>query len=372
MCKNNKIYVTQPSLPELKEFIPYLEEIWNSKWLTNNGLFHQQFEKGLADFLGVKYICLVANGTLALMLALKALDIKGEVITSPFSFVATAHSILWNNSEPVFCDIEEKTLNINPSKIEQLITENTTAIIPVHVYGHPCDNDKIQAIAKKRNLKVIYDAAHAFYVKQNDNSILNWGDLSILSFHATKVFNTFEGGAIICHNKAMKNRINHLKNFGFAGETSVVTPGINAKMNEFQAALGLVQLNHIDEEIACRKRITNYYRKKLKHTPGIRFLHDSPEVKHNYSYMPIFIDERNFGKSRDALYTSLKQNDIFTRRYFYPLISNFEPYKNYKSAKFENLPIANKIAEQVLCLPIYADLTFSQVDRITAIIKDAS
>jgi len=372
MRKKNQIFVTQPSLPDLAEFIPYLQKIWDSKWLTNNGPFHQKFENKLADFLGVKYVSLFTNGTLALITALQVLRITGEVITTPFSFVATTHSLCWNNIKPIFVDIEPEYYNLDPEKIERAITSKTTAILPVHVYGNPCNVKRIQEIADEYSLKLIYDSAHAFGVEVNNKSILTFGDLSILSFHATKVFHTFEGGAIVCHDENMKQKIDFLKNFGFEDETSVVAPGINAKMNEFQAALGLVQLNHIDEEIAKRKRITNYYRKKLKDTPGIRFLQDSPKVKQNYSYMPIFIDEKNFGKSRDALYKSLKKNNIFTRRYFYPLISNFEPYKNYESSKFENLPIANKIAEQVLCLPICADLNFSQIDRIIAIIKGAS
>ena len=367
MKKN--IYVTQPSLPPLKEFIPYLEKIWESRWITNNGPFHKQLEKELADFLGVKHVCLLANGTLALMLALKALDITGEVITSPFSFVATAHSILWNNSEPVFCDIEEKTLNIDPFKIEQLITENTTAIMPVHVYGHPCDNDKIQAISKKHNLKVIYDAAHAFNVKQDDNSILNWGDLSILSFHATKVFNTFEGGAIVCHNEAMKNCINYLKNFGFAGETSVVTTGINAKMNEIQAAIGLLQLKYIKQNIKKREEIAKYYRNNLKEIEGIRFFKDFKKVNHNYSYFPILIDEDKFGKSRDDVYKLLKKHNIYSRRYFYPLITKFAPYNILTSARPVKLPVAEKVAKQVLCLPIFSELDINTVQQIVSLIS---
>ncbi|MCK4664914.1 MAG: DegT/DnrJ/EryC1/StrS family aminotransferase [Bacteroidales bacterium] len=365
---DKRINVTQPSLPPLDEFISYLEKIWDSKQLTNNGQFHQQFEKELADFLGVKYICLVANGTLALMLALKALDIKGEVITTPFSFVATAHSILWNNSEPVFCDIEEKTLNIDPDKIEQLITEKTTAIMPVHVYGHPCDNNKIQAITKKHNLKVIYDAAHAFHVKQNDNSILNWGDLSILSFHATKIFNTFEGGSIICHDAKTKRIIDDLKNFGFRSETEVEVSGINAKMNELQAAMGLLQLRYVEENIDKRKKISQYYRNVLKNIEGIKCFQDLPEVTANYSYFPILIDKQKYGKSRDEVYKLLKQNNIFTRRYFYPLISKFEPYNKLDSASSEQLLVAEKIAKQILCLPLYPNLSYETIKVIIKIL----
>ena len=367
--KNKRINVTQPSLPPLDEFIPYLEEIWESKWLTNNGQFHQKLEEELSDFLGVKHVCLCANGTLALMLALKALDIKGEVITSPFSFVATAHSILWNNSEPVFCDIEEKTLNIDPDKIEELITEKTTAIMPVHVYGYPCDNDKIQAIARKHNLKVIYDAAHAFHVKKNDNSILNWGDLSVLSFHATKVFNTIEGGAIICHDEKLKQKIDYLKNFGFAGEIKVVSPGINGKMNEFQAALGLLQLKYVEENIRKRKEIAKYYRQMLQDIEGIRIFDDIKIINHNYSYFPILIDEDKFGKSRDNIYELLKKHNIYSRKYFYPLITKFNPYRSMKSARPEFLPIAEKIAKQVLCLPIYSELDLNSTNKIIKKLK---
>ena len=367
--KNNRINVTQPSLPPLEEFITYLEKIWDSKWLTNNGAFHKQFEKELAEFLGVKYVCLVVNGTLALMLALKSLDITGEVITSPFSFVATAHSILWNNSEPVFCDIEERTLNIDPDKIEELITEKTTAIMPVHVYGHPCNNDEIQVIAKKHNLKVIYDAAHAFNEKKDNSSVLNWGDLSVLSFHATKVFNTFEGGAIICHTPKMKKKIDDLKNFGFHGETEVVIPGINAKMNEVQAAMGLLQLKYVEENIEKRKNVAQYYRENLKNIDGIKCFQDIPEVTTNCSYFPILIDEQKYRKNRDELYEKLKKNNIYARRYFYPLISQFPPYRSLNSAKPKNLPVAKKIAEQVLCLPIYSELKEYEIDKIISIIN---
>ena len=367
--KDNKITVTQPSLPPLEEFIPYLKKIWESRWLTNNGKFHQQFEKKLADFLGVKYVCLTANGTLALMLALKALDIKGEVITSPFSFVATAHSILWNHCEPVFCDIEEKTLNIDPSKIEQLITDKTTSIIPVHVYGHPCDNHKIQSIADKHNLKIIYDAAHAFNVMKNGSSILNWGDLSILSFHATKVFNTFEGGAIICNTPEMKKKNDDLKNFGFHSETEVVIPGINAKMNEMQAAIGLLQLKYIEHNIKKREYIAKYYQKNLKNIKGIRFFENLKDVNYNYSYFPIIINEDKFGKSRDDVYELLKKNHIYSRRYFYPLITKFAPYNILTSARSSRLPVAEKIAQQVLCLPIFSEMSLTTLSEVCKLIN---
>jgi len=302
MKSKKPIYVTQPFLPPLKEFIPYLKDIWESKWLTNMGKYHQQFEKELAEYLGVKYVSLFANGTLALITALQALRITGEVITTPYSFVATTHALHWNGIVPVFCDIEPDYCNINPDKIEALITPKTTAILSVHVYGYPCQVDKIAKIAEIYGLKVIYDACHAFGVKLNNNSILNYGDLSILSFHATKVFTTFEGGAIICHDEKMKKRIDFLKNFGFADEITVVGPGINAKMNEFQAALGLLQLKYFDYAIAKRKEIAKIYQKELAETPGIRYLKEIRGVYHNYAYFPIFINKKEFGKSRDEVY----------------------------------------------------------------------
>ena len=368
MKKN--IYVTQPSLPPLDEFIPYLKRIWDSKWLTNNGQFHQQLEKELAEYLGVKYISLYANGTLALIIILQVLGIKGEVITTPYSFVATTHAIWWNGIKPVFVDIEPEHCNLNPEKIEAAITTKTTAIVPVHVYGNPCDVDKIKGIADTYGLKVIYDAAHAFGVEINNNSVLNFGDISVLSFHATKVFNTFEGGAIICHDEKTKKRIDYLKNFGFADEVTVVEPGINAKMNELQAAYGLIQLKYIDKAIEQRKKIANYYRENLEDIKGIRFLEDMEGVKHNYAYFPIFVDEKEYGLKRDELYEKLKENNIYGRRYFYPLISQLSPYKGLDYAKPENLPNAEKIAEQVICLPIYPDLPINTVNLIIKLIKN--
>lgn len=369
MKKNNKpIYVTQPALPDLAEFIPYLEKIWESKWLTNNGPFHKEFEKKLANFLGVKYISLFVNGTLALITALQELRITGEVITTPYSFVATTHALWWNGIKPVFADIEPEHCNLDPEKIESAITPKTTAIVPVHVYGNPCNVDKIQEIANAYGLKVIYDAAHAFGVKVGGESILNFGDLSILSFHATKPFNTIEGGAIVCHDEQTKKRIDYLKNFGFAGETDVIAPGINAKMNELQAAYGLLQLKTFDEQIAKRKIIADTYRELLKNVKGISFLKDIEGVKHNYAYFPIFVDEKKYGMSRDKLYKKLKEHNTYGRRYFYPLISQFSPYKGLDSAKPENLPVAEKIAEQVICLPIYPDLDIENVKSISGII----
>lgn len=370
MSKDNKIItVTQPFLPPLDEFIPYLQAIWDSKWLTNNGPMHQQLEQELADYLGVKYISVFSNGTLALISALQALNITGEVITTPFSFVATTHSLWWNKIMPVFVDIEPEYMNLDPSKIEAAITPFTTAIMPVHVYGNPCIMDEIQRIADKHGLKVIYDAAHAFGVKKDDVSVLNSGDLSVLSFHATKVFSTIEGGAIICHTQEMKHHIDNLKNFGFRGELVVEEPGINAKLNEVQAAYGLLQLKYIDEFISKRKEITILYQTLLKEIVGIRFLPDMENTTHGYSYFPILIDEKVYGMSRDALYDKLKENNIFARRYFYPLISDFEPYRELPSANSLNLPIATKMASQVLCLPIYVELSIEDVKSIVKIIK---
>ena len=366
---NKLITVTQPYLPPLEEFIPYLQQIWNNKWLTNNGPLHQQLEKELADYLGVKYVSLFSNGTLALMSALQALNIQGEVITTPFSFVATTHALWWNKITPVFVDIEPEYLNLDPTLIERAITERTAAIMPVHVYGNPCQTDEIQRIADKHNLNVIYDAAHAFGVKRKGVSILNYGDLSVVSFHATKVYSTIEGGAIVCHAPEMKHRIDNLKNFGFRGETIVEEPGINAKLNEMQAAYGLLQLKYVDGFIAKRKTITELYRELLKDIQGIHFLNDMEGIFHCYSYFPILIDEETYGMSRDNLYEKLKQNHILGRRYFYPLISDFEPYKHLPSATKENLPIATKAAQQVLCLPIYVELDENDVQRIVERIR---
>ena len=359
-----RITVTQPFLPPLEEFQEYLKDIWDNKWLTNNGKYHQELEKALCDYLGVKYISLFTNGTLALMTALQTLRIQGEVITTPYSFVATSHALWWNNIKPVFVDIEPNTFNLDPDKIEAAITPETTAILPVHVYGNPCNVEKIQKIADKHKLKVIYDACHTFGVNVNDVPVLNFGDLSVMSFHATKVYNTFEGGAIVCHDNETKTRIDHLKNFGFAGETTVVEPGINAKMNEFQAALGLLQLNYIDNNIKIRKQISELYRKEIKNIKGINFLNDLPGVKHCYSYFPILVDEKEYGISRDALYEKLKENNIFGRRYFYPLISDFPPYKRLDSAKFGNLKVAEVIANKVICLPLHPDMTKSEINLI--------
>lgn len=357
-------FVTQPYLPPLEEFIPYLEEIWANKILTNGGPFHHQLEQALCDHLGVKQISLFTNGTIALVTALQALSVVGEVITTPYSFVATSHSLLWNSIKPVFVDIEPNTLNLDSTRIEAAITPQTTAIMPVHCYGHPCDVEAIQKIADNYNLRVIYDAAHAFGVEDTQGSVLRHGDLSVLSFHATKVFNTFEGGAIISPDAKTKVRIDHLKNFGHAGEVTVVAPGINGKMSEFNAALGLLQLKYIDQALARRKEIDAAYRKRLKGIPGVRCLEDSGEEIANYAYFPILV-EADYPISRDDLYQRLKAKGIHPRRYFYPLISEFPMYRGLPSADSENLPSATAAARQVLCLPIYPDLDVSIVDEIT-------
>jgi len=363
-------FVTRPSLPDLSEYTELLKQIWDSKVIANNGPFHQQFEKELCEYLKIQHISLFSNGTLALITALQALRITGEVITTPYSFVATTHALHWNGIKPVFCDINTHDYNINPDKIEALITPQTTAIMPVHVYGNPCDNDKIQKIADTYGLKVIYDAAHAFSVEKNSESVLNWGDLSILSFHATKTFNTVEGGAIVTKDENLKKRIDYLKNFGFADETTVIGYGINAKMNELIAAYGLLQLKTIEENINKRKEKAYLYRNLLKSIDGISFMSDFENIKHNYTYFPIFIDKKVFGKTRDELYQTLKDQNIFARRYFYPLISQFNAYKELPTANKENLPVATKITEQVLCLPLYAELENENIERICNIINE--
>lgn len=367
----DNIFVTSPLLPPLEEFIPYLEKIWQNKILTNAGEFHQQLEAALADYLGVKYVCLFANGTLALLTALQALRVTGEVITTPYSFVATSHTLLWNGLTPVFADIDPKTFNIDPQRVEELITPQTTAIMPVHCYGIPCEMDKIQNIADVYGLKVIYDAAHAFGVRQAGESILNHGDLSVLSFHATKVFNTFEGGAIICHDARTKQRIDYLKNFGFAGETRVVAPGINAKMNEVEAAFGLLQLKHVDAALQERATIYQRYCDMLVDIIGVEFIDVPYNVDWNYAYFPILI-KAEFPHSRDEVYEMLKEDNILTRRYFFPLISSFAMYRGLPSASPENLPHANRIADEVLCLPIYPGLSIDDQQRIVAVIQRAA
>jgi len=362
------IYVTSPLLPPLEEFIPYLEQIWQNKHLTNAGPFHAQLEQALAEYLGVKHLSLFSNGTMALLTAFQTLRLKGEVITTPYSFVATSHSLLWNGLTPVFADIDPHTFNMDPACIEALITENTSAILPVHCYGIPCDVDKIQRIADTYGLKVIYDAAHAFGVTQNGSSILNCGDLSILSFHATKVFNTIEGGAIICPDARTKQRIDYLKNFGFADETTVIAPGINAKMNEVQAAFGLLQLQHIDNALAARRTLYDRYCAHLADIPGITFYSATAHFEWNHAYYPILLDER-YPLSRDALYEALKQEDIYSRRYFYPLISSFSMYRHLPSALAERLPVANALAGRILCLPIFPDMSEEDQMRVINVIR---
>lgn len=361
---DNKITVTSPLLPPLEEFIPYLKDIWERKWITNNGHYHQELEKALCEYLKVPYLSLFTNGTLPIMVALQALRITGEVITTPYSFVATTHSLWWNGIKPVFVDIDPATGNLDPDKIEAAITPKTTAIMPVHVYGKPCDTERIKEIADTYGLKVIYDAAHAFGVEVNGKSILNAGDMSTLSFHATKTYNTIEGGALICHDAETKKRIDYLKNFGFAGETTVIAPGINGKMDEVRAAYGLVALQHVDGAIAKRKEIAQLYRNKLRSVRGISFFEDMENVKHNYSYFPIFVDEKQYGITRDSLYEKLKSNNILGRRYFYPLISEFSTYRGLPSATKENLPNAHKLADSVICLPMHNELNNQDVSRI--------
>ncbi len=367
MDENSKIYVTQPYLPPLVEFIPYLEKIWDSKIITNGGPFHQQLEQALCDYLGVKHISLFTSGTIALVTALQALRITGEVITTPYSFVATSHSLLWNGIKPVFVDIDPNTLNLDPDRIEAAITPQTTAIMPVHCYGHPCDVESIQRIADTYSLKVIYDAAHAFGVQLQTSSVLNHGDLSVMSFHATKVFNTFEGGAIVSPDAKTKQHIDHLKNFGFVGEVTVVAPGINGKMSEFNAALGLLQLKGVDEALQKRKTIDVRYREGLACVKGIYCLQDAGEKSANYAYFPILV-RPGYLLNREELYQKLRDYGIYARRYFYPLISDFPMYRGLLSAAVSNLPVASKAATEVLCLPIYPGLTSEQVDFVIQII----
>ena len=396
---NNKlITVTSPLLPNLDEFHEMLQQIWDSKWITNNGPFHKQLEAALAEYLKVPYISLFTNGTLPLLTALQALRITGEVITTPYSFVATTHSIWWNGCKPVFVDIDPKTGNLDPNKIEAAITPKTTAIMPVHCYGKPCDVRAIKEIADKYGLKVIYDAAHAFaleipkneadykvafdeatnalahsqatkHVEVETESILNWGDISTLSFHATKVYNTIEGGAMIMHDAETKKRIDYLKNFGFAGETTVVGPGINSKVDEMRAAYGLLNLKQVDQAIANRQKVANTYREALRSIDGITFFEDMPGVKHNYSYFPCFIDAKAFGMTRDELYFKMKEANVLGRRYFYPLISEFSTYRGFESADPKNLPNAHKMADSVICLPMHHELTDNDIERVLDFLK---
>lgn len=365
----NIITVTSPLLPDLDDFHGLLKEIWDSKWITNNGSFHKKLETALCEYLKVPYISLFTNGTLPLITALQALHITGEVITTPYSFVATTHALWWNGIKPVFVDVDPYTGNLDPNKIEAAITPRTTAILPVHVYGKPCNVDAIQMIADKYGLRVIYDAAHAFGVEVNGKSILNAGDMSTLSFHATKVFNTVEGGALVMHDEKMKKRIDYLKNFGFAGETEVVAPGINSKMDEIRSAYGLLNLQQVDDAINARKKVALTYRDALRDVPGITFWNDMPGVKHNYSYFPIFVNAQQYGMTRDELYNKLKAHNILGRRYFYPLISTFSTYRALESARMDNLPEAIKLANTVICLPIHHALTQEECNKVIQVIK---
>lgn len=358
------ITVTSPLLPNLDEFTDSLKEIWESKWITNNGQFHQKLEAALAEYLKVPYVSLFTNGTLPLLTALQALRITGEVITTPYSFVATTHALWWNGIKPVFVDIDPSTGNIDPQKIEAAITPRTTAILPVHVYGKPCDTEAIQAIADKYGLKVIYDAAHAFGVEVNGESLLKAGDMSTLSFHATKVFNTIEGGAMVMHDEKTKQRIDYLKNFGFANEIEVVGPGINSKMDEIRSAYGLLNLKQVDAAIAARRKVAVVYREALRNVDGISFWDDMPGVRHNYSYFPIFVDAKKYGMTRDELYMKMKDQGVWGRRYFYPLISEFSTYRGLESSRPENLPNAHMMADTVICLPMHHALREEEINRI--------
>ncbi len=365
---DKQITVTSPLLPDLEEFNTLLKEIWESKWITNNGQFHQQLERELAKYLGVPFVSLFTNGTLPLLTALQALRVTGEVITTPYSFVATTHCIWWSGCKPVFVDIDPATGNIDPDKIESAITPKTTAIMPVHVYGKPCDTKRIQEIADKYGLKVIYDAAHAFGVKVDGESILNAGDMSTLSFHATKVYNTLEGGAMVMHDEVTKKRIDYLKNFGFAGETEVIAPGINSKVDEVRAAYGILNLRQVDAAIEARHQVAIKYREALRSVDGVTFMEDMPGVRHNYSYFPIFIDAEKYGMTRDELYFKMKAANVLGRRYFYPLISEFSTYRGLPSASKENLPNAHKMANSVICLPMHHELSEEDVEKILKLI----
>lgn len=364
----NQITVTSPLMPEFDEFAQMLLQVWENKWITNNGQFHQQLEAALCQYLKVPYISLFTNGTLPLLTALQALRISGEVITTPYSFVATTHSIWWNGIKPVFVDIDPSNCGMDPNCIEAAITPKTTAIMPVHCYGRPCDISGIQKIADKYGLKVIYDAAHAFGVEVNGKSILEYGDISTLSFHATKVYNTVEGGAMVVHSKSMKQRIDYLKNFGFENETEVIAPGINGKMDEIRAVFGLINLKQVDKAIDVRRKVARKYREALSEVKGIRFFDDMPGVRHNYSYFPIFVDVEEYGITRDQLYFKMRDHNVLGRRYFYPLISSFSTYRGLPSAAPENLPNATKIANEVICLPMHHLITDDEINRVLDII----
>ncbi len=367
--ENHQITVTSPLLPDLNEFNEMLKDIWDRKWVTNNGKYHRQLEKELANYLKVPYVCLFTNGTLPLITALQAMRITGEVITTPYSFVATTHSLWWNGIKPVFVDIDPGSCGMDPEKIEVAITPKTTAIMPVHCYGKPCDMEGIQKVADKYGLKVIYDAAHAFGVEVDGKSVLEYGDMSTLSFHATKVYNTLEGGALVVKDEKMKQRIDYLKNFGFAGETEVIAPGINGKLDEVRAAYGILNLRQVDMAIEARHQVTIRYREALRNVDGISFFDDIPSIRHNYSYFPIFIDAGKYGMTRDELYFKMREQNVLGRRYFYPLISTFSTYRGLESSKQENLPVAHKIAEQVICLPMHHGLSEEDIAKVINCIK---
>lgn len=368
MKADEQIFVTTPLLPSIAELQPYLEDIWKRKWITNNGHYHAELEKALSEYLGVPYLSLFTNGTLPLITALQALNVTGEVITTPFSFVATSHAIWWNRLTPVFVDIDPETGNLDPDKIEAAITERTSAIMPVHVYGNPCDSERIRRIAEAHGLKVIYDAAHAFGVRVNGSSVLLEGDMATLSFHATKTYNTIEGGALVCRDAETKRRIDRIKDFGIESETSVIEPGINGKFDEVRAAYGLLNLKGIDAAIAHRKGVAQKYRAALSGVPGITLFRERKDVTYNYSYFPIFVDGDAFGASRDGLYEALKAKGIFARRYFYPLISEFSTYRGLASADPAHLPIASRMSAQVLCLPIHHQISEADIDRILSVV----
>jgi len=364
----SSLFVTEPTLPPLEEFLPYLEEIWNSKILTNGGPIHQKLEQALCDYLGVQYVALFANGSIALMASLKALGITGEVITTPYTFIATTHSINWCGCTPVFVDVDPKTFNLDPNKIEAAINENTTAILPVHCYGTPCDTDAIQSIADRHDLQVVYDAAHAFSVQDSGGSVLRHGDMSVLSFHATKVFNTFEGGAIVCKDRQMLDRINHLKNHGIVNQTTVDQLGINGKLSEVAAAFGLAQLPYMDNALSSRKKIDAAYRKGLSDVCGLQCVTINHSAVSNYGYFPILVEE-SFRLTRDELYQSLVDQGIYSRRYFYPITSEFPVYAGLPSSGVANLPVATRLSSKVLCLPIFPDMSAEQQNRVLKAIQ---
>jgi dTDP-4-amino-4,6-dideoxygalactose transaminase len=362
-------YITQPLLPDIDEFIEMIKIIWASNQLSNNGSMVKQLERELSNFLNTDYLSVFSNGTVALQLACKVLRLSGEVITTPFTFAATVHSLAWNNIKPVFCEIEEDTFNMNPDLIESLITQQTTAILPVHVFGNPCNVEKIQQIANKYGLRVLYDAAHAFGVKINDKPISSFGDVSMFSFHATKIYHTIEGGALTFKDSNLKERADSLRNFGIGDLGYAMEPGTNGKLNEVQAAVGILLLQTVENEIAKRKEITNLYRQMLQNIPGITTNKDIDGVTHNYPYLIIKVDKEEYGLSRDELYEKLKEYNIITRKYFYPLCSNFQCYRDFPSSSLQQLPIANKLSARVLSLPLYGRMLNSDVEKICNIIK---